>query len=172
MRTESLEDRARARNTPVPLRVTVTRETLLLVEGLAKQHEITVEQAVSQAISDWRVRWEASANRKTRLTLERRLREAKDRRSVDLVIADFKVQMHAAAGGEHKDSPEGLHEPDKPVTVRSMSEGKPVRIAADIPASVAAELEAIAKREDRSIAWIIRRAVSREIELDNAAPVA
>jgi hypothetical protein len=125
VRKETLEQRGKLRNMPVPLRVTVTRETLLLVEGLAKQHEITVEQAVAQAISDWRVRWEASANRRTRLGVEKALRAARDTREVDHIIADFKRQMHATGGAHNPDA-------DKSSCVKGLTRGEGSANVADM----------------------------------------
>lgn len=111
MRKESLNQRAARSNMPVGLRVTLTLETRALIEGLAKQVGITTEEAVAEAISDWRVRREQSANRKTRLGVEKALEDAKDRRAADEVIADFKQQMRQNAewgGGPEPIPKEGL----------------------------------------------------------------
>ena len=104
----TLNERYANLNRPVRVTVTLPLQTLIKVEGQAREIGLSRQQALGEAVGDWSVRRERSLNRHNRLLVERALEEAKDKEPVEVLLERFRRQMGATAGGEHKDWSEPL----------------------------------------------------------------
>ena len=141
-RMTTLDERFKAANRPVRVTLSVPAATLLRLEGLAAQLEITVQEAFEEAVGDWVVRREHSGNRQDRLALQQALRDAKDQAPVRDLLDRFRAQMEGTEEGfelglveresvvSRKSSEEALTAPAREAKVPHM--GQPTVLRKDI----------------------------------------
>jgi DNA-binding XRE family transcriptional regulator len=92
----SLNQRYANMNRPVKITVMLPVQTLVRLEGLARDLGLSRRQAVEQAVGDWTVRREQSSNRQDRLAIQQALKEAMDKQPVEELLERFRKQMGSA----------------------------------------------------------------------------
>ncbi len=97
--------------------------TVVRLEGLATQLDLTRAEAIAEAVRDWTLKREASLNRQNRLMVERALHEAADQRPIEQLLADFRRQM----GESRKISARVLTDAPRPAISRDIPQTQDIR---------------------------------------------
>jgi hypothetical protein len=105
----TLRERYENGQRPVKVTVTVPLDTLIRLEGIARQRGMSRREALEDAICWWNVRQEQQLTRKHRIMVEGAMRAAADREPVGVVLERLRRGLQEVdRAAEHKDSPEGL----------------------------------------------------------------
>jgi hypothetical protein len=159
VRKDTLTRRFQALNRPAKLTITIPIQTLLRVDGIAKQQGISRREAVQEAVRDWAVARERSLNRQRRLELTKAMREAADQKPIAELLERFRAQMESVGEGE---SETGLQSAAESATVPNMESGNAVeseQISVIVPKDLADMIREKAADNDRTMAAELRRAI-------------
>jgi predicted transcriptional regulator len=171
--TFTLRERAANGNRPAKVTVEVPIDTLIRVEGIARQRGITRKQALEDAIGWWMVKNEEQLNRKHRLAVDKAMREAGDAVPVHVVLDRLQQGLPPLTRAEYKDSLEGLQSAGGCRKVADMSgtETQPQteQISFHVPIELAAELRRLAQARERTLAAEMRLALKAHLATESVA---
>ena len=185
-----LQGRFEQANRPVTIRATLPLQSVLRLDGIARQMHMSRRKAIEAAVGEWTVWHERQLNRRGRLTLERALRDAMDARPAQDILADFRERVLTAdresyttpekrprtddtAGGRTQKAgsvpqasiTDGLKVPSDPAdSVGYMGEKKQQQVLIRMSEREHQALRELAEREHRSVSGHIRFLIGRDAE--------
>jgi predicted transcriptional regulator len=155
-RKETLNERAARLSRPVLLQVELRAATLAEVDELARHFGQTRADAIEAAVGEWTWRWRKKHTRRDRLDVERTIRESRDEVPLGPLLARFRAQMEAASSAN---SDIGFPSVLRRASVSRMDTNRQVK--AELDAEFYDRIADIAKGDDRSIAYLIRKGLEK-----------